>query len=69
MTKQKNATPLLKIFLQDGARVICRTGMKAGETDDFVYIINEERLREALSKRLILRIVEKNASTDGGDDG
>ena len=70
MTKSKGAAPLLlKIFLQDGARVICRTGMKADESPDFVYIFNEEGLREAISKRLILRIVEKTASMEGGVDG
>jgi len=68
MTKTKGAAQL-KIFLQDGARVICRVGKEAGDSPDFVYIINEEGLREAISKRLILRIVEKTTSTVGGADG
>jgi len=68
-TGNSDTHPVLKIFVQDGGRIICRIGQKAEETDDFVYIINEEGFREAIAKRLILRFVEDNTKSGGDADG
>jgi hypothetical protein len=48
----------ISIFLQDGARVIGRHGLKLGEDGDFLFILNESGAREAIPKRLVVRYLE-----------
>lgn len=49
----------IKLFVQDpGKGVIGREGMLVGEDADFLVLINENGLRESISKRIVLRFVE-----------
>ena len=50
----------IKIFVEDGQRVIGREGLLVDDDDDadFLTIINENGLRESIAKRIVLRYVE-----------
>lgn len=58
-SKQEKPDGRLKIFVQDAAKgVIGREGVKLGEDNDFLFILNENGKREAIPKRLIVRYLE-----------
>lgn len=57
--KQNKPVGCVKLFVQDPTgRVIGREGTKIGEDRDFLFILNAEKLREAIPKRLIIRYLE-----------
>ena len=56
--KRERPEGRVKIFLQDGQRVIGRDALKLGEDTDFIFIINETNKIEAIPKRLIVRYLE-----------
>ncbi|MCX6770751.1 MAG: hypothetical protein NTX79_01725 [Candidatus Micrarchaeota archaeon] len=60
MDERKHDKPegRVKIFLQDGQRVIGRDALKLGEDNDFLFILNEANRLEAVPKRLVVRYVE-----------
>ena len=60
MDERKHDKPegRVKLFLQDGQRVIGREALKLGEDTDFIFILNETNKLEAIPKRLIVRYLE-----------
>ena len=56
--KRERPEGRVKIFLQDGQRVIGRDALKLGEDSDFLFILNENNQLEALPKRLVVRYLE-----------
>ena len=61
-SKENKSAGRVKLFVQDPAgRIVGREGTKVGEDHDFLFILNEEKRKEAISKRLIIRYLYTEA--------